>query len=409
MTERSRRPYADEGFGDELHQVNSFGRFSNRHMVNKKRNSRTEPRLVQLHSMSVRTHQADPRHVADRLLDNAALRLASDIHLDPDAEGYQVRLRVDGLLQDAERLDSELGRGVVTRLMVQAQLLTYRRDIPQEGRLTVAAPSLGRTMQMRLAIMPTTQGLRAVVRLPAELRQPRTLEELDLPDAATEGLRRFAAAETGMLLVTGPAGSGKTTTIYALLEHLTRTQSGQSVVALEDPVERELPRVTQVQVRPMGDLTYATALRSILRQDPQVLMLGEVRDAETASLAVQAALSGHRLIATLHAGSPATAIARLSEMGLAAHQLAGALWGVMSQRLLRRGSREAGYAGRLPVAELADIDEPVRQRILETTDAATLTEHLQKRPGYQTMTEAAEQAVRDGRTDRAELRRVLGG
>src|SRR5438552_16721888 len=155
-----------------------------------------------------------------------------------------------------------------------------------------------------------------------------------------------------MLILTGPAGSGKTTTIYALLDHIAQVSKGISIVALEDPVERDLPGVTQIQVSPFGQLTYERAIKSILRQDPQVMMLGEIRDAQTASLAVQAALSGHRLICTLHASSPGGAIARLLEMGLEPYRITSALYGVVAQRLLRRLDPDSEkYKGRIPAAE----------------------------------------------------------
>lgn len=256
--------------------------------------------------------RADVPQVVEDLLDQALRRCASDIHVEPTAEGCDVKLRIDGMLETVAQHDPMVGRSLVTRLMVMAHLLTYRQDIPQEGRFTFEPRSTGETMDLRLAIMPTTHGLRAAVRMPAELIQPRTLDELNLPPRALDGLRRFATADAGMLIVTGPAGSGKTTTLYALLQHIATQSAGLSIITLEDPVERNLPGMTQIQVQPFGQLTYERALRSILRQDPQVLMLGEIRDAATASLALQAALSGHRLLCTMHAATPGGAVARRS-------------------------------------------------------------------------------------------------
>src|SRR6185312_8817354 len=158
------------------------------------------------------------------------------------------------------------------------------------------------------------------------------LASLGLPAQSVEALERFTRADAGMLLVTGPAGAGKTTTIYALLEHIARVSPGLSIISLEDPIERLVPGITQIEVAPHGQMTYERAMKSILRQDPQVLMLGEIRDAATASLAVQAALSGHRLVCTLHASDPAGAIARLLEMGLEPYRITSALSGVIAQR-----------------------------------------------------------------------------
>jgi type II secretory ATPase GspE/PulE/Tfp pilus assembly ATPase PilB-like protein len=221
------------------------------------------------------------------------------------------------------------------------------------------------------------------------------------------GLERFAAGDSGMLLLTGPAGSGKTTTIYALLQHIAKTSPGLSIVALEDPVERHLPGVTQIEVSPFGELTYERTLRSMLRQDPQVLMLGEIRDAATASLAVQAALSGHRLLSTLHAASPAGAIARLIEMGIEPYQVSNALFGVVSQRLLRRKAN-GGYSGRLPVAEFVEMDSNLRQAILRHDDIAAIAKIYASQPSFRPMRHAAGDLVKGGLTDEVEVRRVLG-
>jgi type II secretory ATPase GspE/PulE/Tfp pilus assembly ATPase PilB-like protein len=243
---------------------------------------------------------ADAVQIVDEILNAAVERRASDVHFEPTENNLEVRLRVDGLLETAQTHDKDLGRSLVTRLMVMAHLLTYRLDVPQEGRITATVKSLDHPLDLRVSIMPTTHGLRAAVRMPAELVQPLKLTELNLPVSVMNGLERFARSDAGMLIVTGPAGSGKTTTIYALLQHIAATSHGLSIVSLEDPVERKLAGVTQIEVSPFGELTYERTLRSILRQDPQVLMLGEIRDTATASLAIQAALSGHRLVSTLH-------------------------------------------------------------------------------------------------------------
>jgi general secretion pathway protein E len=395
----------------------------------------------------------------DAILDAAVRRGASDVHIEPTAQGSEVRLRIDGLLDRFATHDADAGRSLVTRLMVMAQLLTYRLDIPQEGRISVTLQSSGgKPLDLRLAVMPTTHGLRAAVRLPAELVQPKRLEDLELPAPVLDGLKGFAASDAGMLLVTGPAGSGKTTTIYALLQYITEHSPGLSIVALEDPVERDIPGVTQIEVSSFGQLTYEKALRSILRQDPQVLMLGEIRDAATASLAVQAALSGHRLICTLHAATPGGAIARLLEMGLERHQITSSLFGVVAQRLLRRicpddeekGSRasrgegvppshpprerpesksgwsrecEGGtpsprcddisldiprYRGRVPVAEFVALTDDLRRAVLAGNDAAQLQQIAARHPNYESLHQSGQRLIARGVTDAEEVTRVLG-
>jgi general secretion pathway protein E len=343
----------------------------------------------------------------DSLLEMAIAQGASDLHLEPTAEGCEVRLRVDGRLRVERTVDAAAGRALANRLMVLAQLLTYRQDVPQEGKLAVQ--HAGRPVDLRVAVIPTVHGLRAAVRLPAELIQPRRLGELGLGPDVLAGLQAFLRADSGMLIVTGPAGSGKTTTLYALLTELQERQPGLSIISLEDPVERHLPGITQIEVTAFGQLTYERALRSILRQDPQVLMLGEIRDAATAALAVEAALSGHRLLCTLHASDPAGALARLLEMGVEPCQLTSAIHGVLSQRLLRRMHPEGGYRGRTAIGEYVPVDGPLRRAILQRADADGLRQVYAARAGYVSLAQAAARAVEAGITDATEAAAVAGG
>jgi len=348
--------------------------------------------------------------LVDDLLNSAVDQRASDLHIEPTADGVEARLRVDGFLRTSATLDTKTGASVVSRLMVLAGLLTYRLDVPQEGRIAMRSTSLNQCLDLRLAIIPTVLGLRAAIRLPAELTQPQRLDELGLPACVLEQLRRFARTDAGMLIVTGPAGAGKTTTIYALLQYIVSSQHGLSIVTLEDPVERQLSGITQIEVKPFGELTYERALRSILRQDPQVLMLGEIRDDDTARLAISAALSGHRLICTLHASTPGGAIARLIEMGIEPHRITSSVWGVLTQRLLRKreGTEGNAYRGRIPVAELLTLDREIRDAVLARSDASTITAIAARQPEYLTLRAAADELVRLGLTDAAEVARVLG-
>ncbi len=366
--------------------------------------------------------EMDAIGLVDQILKAAIERGASDVHIEPTIHGAEVRLRIDGLLEIHSDYAADVGRSLVTRLMVMGQLLTYRLDIPQEGRVRIRTGENDSSLELRVSVMPTTHGLRAAVRMPAELIQPKRLDELGLPEVVFDALKRFAAADSGMLLVTGPAGSGKTTTIYALLEYIARTSPGQSLVALEDPVERDIAGVTQIEVSPFGNLTYERALRSILRQDPQVLMLGEIRDAETASLAVQAALSGHRLICTLHAASPGGAVARLLEMGLEPYRITSAMYGVVAQRLLRRtvkpqaamGDRLSSeklslrYKGRIPVAEFVAMTAGIRSAVLIGADASEIQQIAAKEEDYSSLRDSADSLVAQLFTDNAEVERVLG-
>jgi general secretion pathway protein E len=359
--------------------------------------------LRSMASESMRT--IDARPLVDDILRQAVARRASDVHFEPTADGLEVRYRVDGLLETVARHDATTGRSLVTRLMVMAQLLTYRLDIPQEGRASAQVAGVERALELRISVMPTTHGMRAAVRLPAELISPHKLDELRLPVSVMEALRRFAETDSGMLVLTGPAGSGKTTTIYGLLRYMIEQAPGLSIVALEDPVERDIAGVTQIEVTNFGELTYERALRSILRQDPQVLMLGEIRDAATASLAIQAALSGHRLISTLHASTPAGAIARLLEMGVEPYQLTSALYGVVAQRLVRISSG----VGRIPVAEFVGVEAALRAAILRRADADELMRVYAQQASYRSMRSHAKELVEQQMTNEAEVQRALGG
>lgn len=380
--------------------------------------------MVQRFNIPAADRDAGAIELIDEILQAAIARGASDVHIEPTADGAEVRLRIDGLLEVHATHNKAVGRMLVTRLMVMAHLLTYRLDIPQEGRLQFERAGGSGALELRLAIMPTTHGLRAAVRMPAELLQPRSLDELHLPDPALRGLKQFAANDSGMLIVSGPAGSGKTTTIYALLQYIAQLSPGLSLIALEDPVERDLPGVTQIEVSAFGQLTYERALRSVLRQDPQVLMLGEIRDVQTATLAVQAALAGHRMICTLHAATPGGAIARLIEMGLEPYRITSALHGVMAQRLLRKLADHSGksstpisepnslassrYHGRIPIAEFVQMSPALRAAILNRTDADALQKIAAKSNNYSSLRDSANSLVAQHLTDTDEVQRVLG-
>jgi type II secretory ATPase GspE/PulE/Tfp pilus assembly ATPase PilB-like protein len=355
--------------------------------------------------------------LVDDLLAQALARGASDVHFEPTDRCLLVRLRLDGQLCDIEELPTAIAENVVARLKVMAGLLTYRIDIPQEGGLRwppeVATEALDRT-DLRVATFPTIRGERAVVRVFRGRAPVETVDQLGLADGQVEELRAATRQSGGMVIVTGPAGSGKTTTLYAMLRHIQQTTPERSLITLEDPVEQRIDRVTQIQINPHGDLTYERCLRSLLRQDPQVILMGEIRDAATASIAVEASLTGHVVLTTLHSGDPAEAIVRLLEMGIAAYQLVSSVAVVCSQRLLRRLCRAGacdrcfgtGYVGRLACAQIVRLDEELRAMVLEHASASRLRRAIAERGPdlYERGAELAEQGV----TDAAEVRRVLG-
>lgn len=352
------------------------------------------------------------------LIQRAIEARASDLHFEPADDGLRVRLRVDALLQTVEEIPKPIAPNVVARLKVLAGLLTYRSDVPQEG--GIAAADAGFPCDIRVATFPTIRGERVVLRLMTHARKLLGLEGLGHDARLIERLQRSLARPDGLLLVCGPAGSGKTTTLYALLEALLKQRPGISILAIEDPVEIRLDGVTQIQIEPARGFTYAVALRSLLRQDPQVLMIGEVRDVETAEIVVEAALTGHLLLSTLHSGSPAEAIVRLREMGVPAYQLTSTLHGVLSQRLLRTicdgcdpSSPRAdcprclgtGYCERTAIGQFVELTPLLRKAIIDDADVATLSAPALC-PG--SLHADAERLIRAGRTTPGEARRVLG-
>ncbi|MFO0808446.1 MAG: GspE/PulE family protein [Gemmataceae bacterium] len=351
----------------------------------------------------------------DLVLDEAVRRAASDVHFEPTPAALDIRFRADGVLHRVATLDRKLAPNVVARLKVLADLLTYRVDIPQEGGIRPDR-SPGRA-DMRVSTFPTVHGEKAVVRVfdaAAELLDLRTTR---LRPETLHALGDLLRAATGDL-PDRPSGSGKTTTIYACLRRLVRDGAGRHVVTIEDPVERWVEGVSQSQARPGTEFDFARGLRSLLRQDPDVIMVGEIRDRETAGVAIEAALTGHLVFSTLHAGSACGVVGRLLDMGVEPYLLTSGVKGVLNQRLLRRRCSDcrgagcerclgSGYRGRFLVAELLIPDDTFRRAVLAKSDATAL-EAAATESGWRTIRAEADAAVADGQTTADEVVRVLG-
>ncbi|MDE2212092.1 MAG: Flp pilus assembly complex ATPase component TadA [Betaproteobacteria bacterium] len=352
------------------------------------------------------------------LLTQAAREGASDIHIEPAEQSLVVRFRVDGTLRDVVRPKKALHAALISRIKIMAQLDIAEKRLPQDGRIALRVA--GRPVDVRVSTLPTGYGERAVLRLLEKDVGRLDLARLGMAEDTLAHFDRLIHRPHGIVLVTGPTGSGKTTTLYAALSRLD-TQT-TNVMTVEDPIEYHLDGIGQTQVNARIDLTFAKALRAILRQDPDVIMIGEIRDAETAQIAVQASLTGHLVLATLHTNDAVSAATRLIDMGIEPYLLASTLLGVLGQRLVRRccpvcgGPAHAagcstcgqtGYQGRSGVYELLEVDEGVRTRIHERTSEAELRDWALHQ-GMRTMRQDGERWVQAGVTTEEELLRVTG-
>ncbi|MEX2644463.1 MAG: GspE/PulE family protein [Acetobacterales bacterium] len=341
--------------------------------------------------------------LVNRLIERAVAARASDIHLEPDGGALRLRHRVDGVLRDVEALPAARQAAVISRIKIMAGLNIVERRLPQDGRCKVTVQ--GRAIDLRVSCLPAMHGEGIVLRILDKAAAPLALDRLGLGEALQRGLAGLLDRGDGIVLVTGPTGSGKTTTLYAALERLNRPE--RKIVTVEDPVEYQLSGISQIQVRPDIGLGFATVLRSTLRHDPDVIMVGEIRDLETAQIAVQAALTGHLVLSTLHTTDAPSAVTRLADMGVEPYLITSAVRGVVAQRLLRTlcphcrtpvpdgaarlaalGHEAAdatvfaatgcdacggsGYAGRQCVAEMLPLDEGMRELVLRRADAPAL-------------------------------------
>lgn len=399
-------------------------------------------------------HACDPSaeqyatQLVEALLSAAQAAGASDVHLQPTDTGLAVTWRIDGVLQPIGEVPGQARPNVVARLKVVANLLTYRSDVPQEGRVRLRDGGV----EMRVSTFPTLHGERAVVRLFA----PSGSGLLQLPDLALDrpveaALKRLLGETSGAVLVTGPAGSGKTTTAYACLREIVRrSDGGRCVLSIEDPIEAAVAGVAQAQVNPAAGFDLATGLKSLLRQDPEVILVGEMRDPETAEIALQAALTGQLMITTFHAGRAAEAIGRLLDMGIEPYVVRSGLLAVVAQRLVRKlcscrrtielasgqesaadaaadstspmglpvdryavpvgcdTCRGTGYNGRIVITEILEpTSGDLARDILARRDTHTLEQHAVT-GGMNTIWQRACEMVAAGTTSPAEVRRALG-
>ena len=270
--------------------------------------------------------------IVDSLIFHASLQNASDIHIEPGEKDLTVRYRIDGILHDAMVLDKSAGAGITARIKVLANLKLDEKRLPQDGRFKIEQN--GEKISFRVSTLPTFFGEKTVIRLLKENAHGFSLETLGFHGDALEEIQESLRLKTGMILATGPTGSGKTTTLYTMLEILNKPEVNISTI--EDPIEYQMPRVNQTQVKPEIGLTFANGLRTLLRQDPDIMMVGEIRDGETAGLAVNAALTGHLVLSTIHTNSAAGAIPRMIDMGVEPFLITSTVKTIIAQRLVRK-------------------------------------------------------------------------
>jgi len=342
------------------------------------------------------------------LITQAMRQGVSDIHIEPGAKHSAVRFRVDGQLHEVLRPRRDIHPAVISRIKVMGRMDIAEQRYPQDGRCRVAVE--GRELDLRLSTTPTVLGEKAVMRLLDRRSLTFNLDELGLPKDLLGQVKRLLAKPYGLVLVCGPTGSGKTTTLYSALELI--KSEHRNIVTVEDPVEYRTDLVNQIQINEAKGLTFPAALRCILRQDPDVIMVGEIRDAETAKVAVQAALTGHLVLSTLHTNDSPSAIVRLVDMGVESYKVAASVVGVLSQRLVRkvcgkcqtayyppadvlqiagytqgsskrfvrgegcRACHDTGYSGRVGLFEVLMIEEESRRLISQGADTQALRTHL---------------------------------
>ncbi|HNX52785.1 MAG TPA: ATPase, T2SS/T4P/T4SS family [Pontiellaceae bacterium] len=377
--------------------------------------------------------------IVNSVLIEALRKHASDIHIEPMEKKIRLRYRVDGILYESPNPPKSVQSAISSRIKIMANLDIAERRIPQDGRFKIKA--LGKEVDLRVSYLPTVHGEKIVMRILDKTALAPSLDALGLEQRALEDLKFAIAKPHGMLLVTGPTGSGKTTTLYSALQEL--NTEDVNIITVEDPVEYQLGGINQVQARPEVGLTFASGLRSILRQDPDIVMIGEIRDNETASIAVQAALTGHLVLSTLHTNDAAGAIARMAYMGIEPFLLSSSLVMTQAQRLYRKlcpfckqqvdlpektlrtnhldpdmfkdvtffnakGCPKCsglGYKGRGALMEILLLNDEIKAKILETAEASALRE-VAVRNGMKTLRETGLSRVRDGLTTIDEVLRV---
>lgn len=350
----------------------------------------------------------------NELLELAVKKNASDIHIEPLEEVTRVRLRIDGLLCNVVEVLRTNHSSIVSRIKIICGMDIAEKRLPQDGRVEVEVS--GRKVDLRVSTLPVINGEKVVIRLLEKSQKLLQLEALTFSESNLKIYKQLINSPHGIILLTGPTGSGKSTTLYATLQEL--NDETKNIITIEDPVERTLEGINQIAVNNKAGLTFATGLRSIVRQDPNIIMVGEIRDGETAKIAVQAALTGHLVFSTLHTNNAIGAVTRLLDIGIEPFLLAAALRGVVAQRLVRTicpycegGCDECnhtGYKGRIAVQEVLEITPKLQDMITHGAEESALLEAAREN-GFTTLIEDCNTKVQAGKTTLEEYNRVASG
>lgn len=351
----------------------------------------------------------------NQLLHRAVQIKASDVHIEPQNDALRIRMRVDGQLFETGKIDLFHATAVVSRIKVMSRLDIGEKRIPQDGVFSFQSDK--QKIEVRISTLPTIYGEKVVMRILRLHEKPYTMEELGLESDQQHKIKNVLCKNSGLMIVTGPTGSGKTTTLYTLLEALNKSRA--NIVSLEDPVELQLDGINQVQIHPKSGLTYARALRAVMRQDPDVIMIGEIRDEEIAKIAVSAALTGHLVLTTLHTADAAKAVIRLLDLKVEPYRLAASLIGIIAQRLVRKvcigcdgdgctHCRQTGYQGRTGVFEVVEVNDELAEQIVHQDTWLQIREALAG-SGMKTLEEMMMECVKKGKTTMEEWVRVVDG
>lgn len=356
------------------------------------------------------------------IIADGVLNEASDIHFEPREDSIRVRFRQDGVLHNYTELPKDILPGIISRIKVMADLDIAEQLNPQDGRINLDIGN--REIDVRVSLVPTVHGERAVLRLLDKETLKSSFSQLGLRENQIPEMEQMMNNKDGIVLVTGPTGSGKTTTLYCMLQQLARTEN--NIITLEDPVEYRLEGINQIEIKPEQGITFASGLRSVLRQDPDIILVGEIRDRESAKLAVHASLTGHLVFATLHTRSSVGALSRLIDLGLDPYLIGAGLTGVIAQRLVRtlcdnckqksengeyvpdgcEACRDTGYDGRSALFEILPIDETIRNLLDNEEGEEAINRHLED-SDFRSLEDEGHLRVEHGETSREEVNRVL--